>query len=86
MAFPWFAVGFIAIAGFNSFHWLPDTWLTTVNQIDNLLLAMGALGVTTRLSAVRRAGTKPLLLALLLFIWLIVGGATINLGITALLA
>lgn len=88
MAFPWFAVGFISVAGFNSLHWLPDTWLTTVNQIDNLLLAMamGALGVTTRFSAVRRAGTKPLLLALLLFIWLIVGGAGINLGITALLA
>ncbi len=88
MAFPWFAVGFIAVAGFNSLHWLPDTWLTTVNQIDNLLLAMamGALGVTTRFSAVRRAGSKPLLLALLLFIWLMVGGAGINLGITALLA
>ncbi len=88
MAFPWFAVGFIAVAGFNSLHWLPDTWLTTLNQIDNLLLAMamGALGVTTRLSAVRRAGVKPLLLALVLFIWLIVGGAGINLGVTALLA
>lgn len=87
LAFPWFAVGFIAVAGFNSLQWLPDTWLTVLNQIDNLLLAMamGALGVTTRFSAVRRAGVKPLLLALLLFIWLIIGGAGINLGVNALL-
>jgi uncharacterized membrane protein YadS len=53
-----------------------DTWLLT--------MSMAALGLTTHLSAIRRAGLKPLLLAALLFAWLIVGGALINRGIAAL--
>ena len=40
--------------------------------------AMAALGLTTHMSALRQAGLKPMLLAALLFIWLIVGGAGIN--------
>jgi uncharacterized membrane protein YadS len=39
---------------------------------------MGALGLTTRLAAIRRAGIKPLLLGGLLFVWLVGGGAVIN--------
>jgi uncharacterized membrane protein YadS len=39
---------------------------------------MGALGLTTQLSAMRRAGIKPLLLGGLLFVWLVGGGAVIN--------
>jgi uncharacterized membrane protein YadS len=41
-------------------------------------MAMGALGLTTHLSAIRRAGIKPLLLGALLFVWLVAGGALIN--------
>ena len=41
-------------------------------------MAMAALGLTTHMSAIRRAGIKPLLLAGLLFCWLIAGGAAIN--------
>ncbi|MGB8665290.1 MAG: YeiH family putative sulfate export transporter, partial [Serratia inhibens] len=33
----------------------------------------------THISAVREAGVKPILLATLLFIWLIVGGGAMNL-------
>ncbi|VEA68567.1 Uncharacterised protein [Serratia rubidaea] len=47
-----------------------DTWM--------LAMAMAALGLTTHISAVRQAGVKPILLATLLFIWLIVGGGVIN--------
>ena len=42
-------------------------------------MAMAALGLTTHISAVRQAGVKPILLATLLFVWLIVGGGAINL-------
>lgn len=77
---PWFAVLFIVVAGFNSLHLLPNEWvklILTANQFF-LAMAMSALGLTTHISAVKQAGLKPLLLALLLFVWLIIGGAIIN--------
>ncbi|KHN50922.1 YeiH family protein [Pectobacterium fontis] len=81
LMFPWFALGFIAVAAFNSFSLLSPTLVTQLVHLDNILLtmAMVALGLTTRFSAVRQAGAKPLLLALMLFIWLVIGGAGINL-------
>lgn len=87
LAFPWFALGFVAVTAFNSLQWLPTSLLNLLTQFDNVLLAMAmtALGVTTHFTDVRHAGVKPLLLALLLFIWLVVGGAAINLGVNALL-
>ncbi|ARJ43041.1 hypothetical protein B1H58_14060 [Pantoea alhagi] len=79
--FPWFALMFIAVALFNSFHLLPAGWIALINQLDTLLLAMAmaALGLTTRLSAIKQAGMRPLLLGLMLFIWLLLGGGAINL-------
>ena len=77
---PWFAFLFIATALVNSMHILPAALVHVLVQIDTILLAMAmaALGLTTHLSAVRKAGAKPLLLALILFGWLIIGGALIN--------
>lgn len=81
IAFPWFALGFIGVALFNSLHLLPTAWVANINQIANLMLAMAmaALGLTTRFGALRQAGVKPLLLGLMVFVWLIVGGGAINL-------
>ena len=81
VSFPWFALLFIAVALFNSLHLLPQEMIGTINQLDNVMLAMAmaALGVTTRFDHLKRAGLRPLLLGLLLFIWLIVGGGAINL-------
>jgi uncharacterized integral membrane protein (TIGR00698 family) len=80
---PWFALGFLAVAGFNSLNWLPRAWVAPLIALDNLLLAMamGALGLTTHLSAIRRAGRKPMVLASALFAWLLIGGTLINSGI-----
>lgn len=77
---PWFALGFIAVAGLHSLQWLPSSWGATLVALDNLLLAMAmaALGLSTHVGAIRRAGVRPLLLALVLFCWLIVGGALVN--------
>jgi conserved hypothetical integral membrane protein len=85
---PWFAVLFIVVAIFNSFHLLPKAAVSMLITLDTVLLAMAmaALGLTTHISALKKAGAKPLLMALLLFIWLIVGGGAINLGIHALMA
>ena len=77
---PWFAFGFIAVVLFNSLQWLPAQATALATDIDTglLAMAMAALGLSTHFSAIRKAGAKPLLLALILFGWLLVGGALIN--------
>jgi uncharacterized integral membrane protein (TIGR00698 family) len=77
---PWFALVFILVVGINSIIAIPPAVVTGLLEVDSMLLsmAMAALGLTTHVSAVRRAGFKPLLLAALVFFWLIVGGAVIN--------
>lgn len=73
---PWFAFGFILVIGFNSLDLLPATIVEGINYIDTFLLtmAMTALGMETHLRKFKEAGPKPFLLALLLFMWLIIGG------------
>ena len=65
---------------FNSMHVLPRAAVNGVLTIDTLLLAtaMAALGLSTRVGSVRQAGAKPLLLAAILAVWLVGGGALIN--------
>ncbi|WP_142502275.1 YeiH family protein [Klebsiella sp. 2680] len=84
---PWFAILFILVAVFNSFHLLPQAVVNMLITLDTVLLAMAmaALGLTTHVSALKKAGAKPLLMALMLFAWLIIGGGTINLVIHRLL-
>ncbi|OOH92416.1 hypothetical protein BMT54_00495 [Pasteurellaceae bacterium 15-036681] len=84
---PWFAVLFIAVAMFNSLNLLPQELVKLLVQIDTILLmmAMSALGLTTRISAVKQAGLKPLLLGLLICIWLVVGGFMVNFGMEKVL-
>ena len=85
---PWFAILFIVVAIFNSFHLLPQSVVQMLITLDTILLAMAmaALGVTTHISALKKAGAKPLLMALVLFIWLIVGGGAINFAIQTVMA
>ncbi|MBC7499770.1 MAG: YeiH family putative sulfate export transporter [Herminiimonas sp.] len=80
LAIPWFAFAFVGVVGINSLSILPRQVISAVTQFDTLLLAMAmaALGLSTHLSAIRRAGPKPLILASFLFCWLIGGGAVIN--------
>ncbi|WP_392440266.1 YeiH family protein [Edwardsiella piscicida] len=77
---PWFAVIFILVAGVNSFNLLPGALVHALITLDTILLAMAmaALGLTTHISAIRQAGIRPIILASLLFAWLIIGGGTIN--------
>ncbi|MCC7633566.1 YeiH family protein [Stenotrophomonas rhizophila] len=84
---PWFAFGFVAVAGLNSLQLLPAALVAQAVAVDTALLAMAmaALGLTTHVSALRQAGIRPLLLALLLFGWLLAGGLGINVGVHALL-
>ena len=84
---PWFAFGFVLVVMFNSLSLLPQRVLAIAVNVDTLLLAMAmaALGLTTHISAIRQAGLKPLLLGCILFLWLIVGGGTINRVVESLL-
>ncbi|MEC5213067.1 putative integral membrane protein (TIGR00698 family) [Polaromonas sp. CG_9.5] len=88
LAIPGFAIGFVAVVLFNSLHLLPAKVLPVMADIDTALLAMAmaALGLSTHLSAIRKAGFKPILLALILFFWLVVGGGLINRWVPMLLA
>ena len=79
---------FIVVAIFNSFHLLPQSVVNMLVTLDTFLLAMAmaALGLTTHVSALKKAGAKPLLMALVLFAWLIVGGGAINYVIQSVIA
>lgn len=73
---PWFALGFIAVVGFNSLNLLPVTWVNNINQLDNfaLTMAMTALGMETRLTKFKGVGFKPVYLASVLFVYLMAAG------------
>ena len=86
---PWFAFVFIAMVAVNSLLMASPTpmiqgFTERMVDLDNILLtmAMFALGLTTHFSAIRQAGIKPLILAAVMFFWLILGGAMINLAIS----
>lgn len=72
--------------GLDSTAWLPQGLVENVVALDTWLLAsaMAAFELTTQRSAIRQAGVKPLLLVLLLFVWLVLGGAAFNRLVTVL--
>jgi uncharacterized integral membrane protein (TIGR00698 family) len=78
---PWFAVGFIIVAGFNSLHLLPSAIVSGIVKADTFLLtmAMTALGLETHAGKMKVAGSKPFILAFILFLWLIIGGYAVTL-------
>lgn len=80
LVIPWFAVLFVAVSGVNSLNLLPASWVHGLVQVDTALLAMAmaALGLRTHAGAIRQAGLKPILLAGLLFGFLVIGGWTVN--------
>lgn len=58
VSIPWFALGFLAVIGFNSFNLLPAAAIDTINYIDTFLLtmAMVALGARTSIDKFKKAG------------------------------
>lgn len=76
ISIPWFAIWFLAVAGFNSFNLLPLGITSVIKSIDTFILtmAMTALGMETSVDKFRGAGGKAIFLALILFLWLNIGG------------
>ncbi|MGO4478891.1 YeiH family protein [Massilia sp. 2TAF26] len=81
---PWFALLFVGASGLNSLRLLPAGLVDAILQLDTVLLAMAmaALGLRTHVGAIRQAGIKPILLASVLFLFLVVGGYLINRVVT----
>jgi uncharacterized integral membrane protein (TIGR00698 family) len=73
---PWFAVLFIAVAGFNSLNIIPQNIISDINSVDTFLLtmAMTALGMETNVKKFAGVGLKPVYIASILYVWLIFGG------------
>ena len=69
-AFPLFALGFIAVSGFNSLDIVPADVKSAILVFDNFVLtmAMAALGVETDLGKIKEVGIKPFLLAGAIFL------------------
>lgn len=77
---PWFALGFIGIVAVNSLAVLPVSVVKGLLSFDNVMLtmAMAALGITTQLSDIKKAGLKPLLLGAIMMLWLVVFGGLLQ--------
>lgn len=86
LVIPWFAVYFIAMAGFNSLSIVPQNIVNIINEIDTFLLtmAMTALGMGTIFSKFRGLGLAPIYTAFSMFVWLVVGGFVVTKLITAI--
>jgi len=80
LVIPWFAVYFIGVAAFNSFHLVPQNIVDNINVVDTFLLtmAMTALGMGTRFAKFKGLGLAPVYTALGMFIWLVIGGFIIT--------
>jgi uncharacterized integral membrane protein (TIGR00698 family) len=76
LAVPWFAVGFLAFVVVNSLGVLPESATHTLNTLDTfaLTMAMTALGIETRVSQIREAGPRALMMGFILYVWLFAGG------------
>jgi uncharacterized integral membrane protein (TIGR00698 family) len=67
---PWFLVGFIVLAALNSLGWVPSATHAPLRDASVFLitLALAAIGLRTDVAGLRRAGSRPLLLGLLLWV------------------
>ena len=85
LVIPWFAVYFIAVAGFNSLHLVPENIVSLINDVDTFLLtmAMTALGMGTRFAKFKGLGLAPLYTAGAMFAWLVIGGYFITKWVVA---
>lgn len=77
---PYFAIGFVVASFINTLDFIPASAKDGILNLDTLLLAtaMGALGLETSIGKLLQTGSKPFILALILFAWLIIGGYFVN--------
>jgi uncharacterized integral membrane protein (TIGR00698 family) len=76
---PWFLIGFVVVAGVNSAGIIPAGAHAPLQHVSVFLVAvaLSAIGLSTNVAALRKAGPKPLLLGALL--WITVAAASLGL-------
>lgn len=76
---PWFLVAFVAVAGLHSAGLIPAAAQTFLHSVALLFIAvaLAAVGLSTDVAALRRAGARPLLLGLIL--WVAVSATSLTL-------
>jgi uncharacterized integral membrane protein (TIGR00698 family) len=76
---PWFLVGFVVVVLANSAGVVPGSVRSTLQQLALLLIAvaLAAIGLSTDVAGLRRAGMRPLLLGALL--WVLVAATSLGL-------
>ncbi len=76
---PYFVFGFIAMVGVNSLGIIPQNIVSAINYIDGFLLtvAMAAMGLETNVSKIKGVGMKPIYVAAIIFLYLMIGGAIV---------
>jgi uncharacterized membrane protein YadS len=67
---PWFLIGFIVMAAANSAGVIPSGWHGALSEVSLFLVAvaLSAIGLSTDVAALRRAGAKPVLLGAMLWV------------------
>jgi uncharacterized integral membrane protein (TIGR00698 family) len=76
---PWFLIGFVVAAGLNSAGVIPSGSHGPLQHVSVFLVAvaLSAIGLSTNVPALRKAGPKPVLLGALL--WITVAAASLGL-------
>jgi uncharacterized integral membrane protein (TIGR00698 family) len=76
---PWFLIGFVLVAAVNSAGIIPAAAHSPLQHVSVFLVAvaLSAIGLSTNVAALRKAGPKPLLLGALL--WITVAAASLGL-------
>ncbi len=61
---PWFAVGFLVLAGISSTEWIPKEIISLANEISRwcLVIAISALGMKTHIKEILTVGFRPIAL------------------------
>jgi len=74
---PWFLIGFLVLAGINSAGVIPATAHNSIQftALTLITVALTAIGMSTDAAALRRAGVRPFLLGLIL--WVTVGATSL---------
>jgi uncharacterized integral membrane protein (TIGR00698 family) len=76
---PLFLIGFVAAATLDTLGVIPVSWHPALAEFGTFLIttALAGIGLSMRLSVMRKAGTRPLLLGALL--WIAVAGSSLGL-------
>jgi hypothetical protein len=76
---PWFLIGFVVAPGLNSAGVIPSDSHGSLQHVSVFLVAvaLSAIGLSTNVPALRKAGPKPVLLGALL--WITVAAASLGL-------